>query len=192
MLANQISSPLCRHCCWAHASLEPDTCGQRKLTSKPSRRPLMEYSGIPENRPGGGYFLNSQQWWFDTKAILCHLHQDPSFCFCPAGSYLISCLCQADALVSPHLHFQFPFFLPTEAQPFRLRVWELRQRGEEKWAGRGIRTDGRRARFLLQVQEQLLIMKLYYTFWETLIVEEIVLGKGLGRLKEDMRNNSWR
>lgn len=33
-------------------------------------------------------------------------------------------------------------------------------------------------------------MKLQYMFRETLILEEIILGKGLGRLKEEMRNDT--
>lgn len=95
-----------------------------------SARPLMKCAAIPENSPAGGNVLDSRQSRFHTKAVSVR------FLCLPSGAYRILCLYPAGAPVSPHLRFQFSFFVPTEAQPWLLRVSELRTKRAGKVGSR--------------------------------------------------------
>lgn len=117
----------------AHMSLEPDTFGQRKLTSKQGQRPLVECSGIPENSPQGA-ISSAPGNDSSTQKPLCALYWDPSCFFC--------LLVLIWSPVSARRMFQFLListFSSHSQSALRLSPQysgskNSEQRGEDKWA----------------------------------------------------------
>lgn len=104
----------------AHTSPEPDTCRCRKLKkANKARSPLIGCSGIPDNL---SRFLPQ-------FPAVTGLHKGHFWATCierllfVSAPWFLSDLMSLPgcASVSAQLHFQFPFFVPTEAQHLILR-----------------------------------------------------------------------
>lgn len=126
------------------ARLEPDTCGERKLTSQQGQGPLMGCLGIPENSPARP-LPQPPAVPVLHKGQFCAACMESSFLSLPAGSYLMPCLCQAGAPVSAHLHFHSHSLCPLRLGLDTPRL-RLRTKGKERGPGRPSRTGGRRGR----------------------------------------------
>lgn len=81
--------------------------------------------------------------------------------------------------------------MPTEAQPLILKSLRTQNKeGKKNGLWRGSRTGGRMGTPLLQIKEQFSNYEAALHVPRDSNLEEIILRKGLGKLKEEMRNDT--